>query len=576
MNGGRAWPRVFRACICVNSGPSRPRVRFPGPIELTFFVQNIELRYKSQNLFCVPEYARTFGFLTGEREMSVATMSRVDPRWVEQTPELDDLQCGAIRRIANLSRQLPGDWSGMMGRDVVLSEDFSALRFQLAYLSYALALAHVHRLPAAPGVFKKPFENLITKMLHPDAWLYWSNVSTGMGPFNKDLGPLPRQWDPVAKDNIMYSAYLQSMALMYHYLFRDDKYAQPGSLKLRLDTLFWNEGGFSFAYDEKSLNSLIYWQMAEQGFLGVACEPGCVFQICNQPSMIGFRMHDLIHGGDLAAEASKGYVAAWKEFGMLDEAGNFKTFVLLNQRFPVTLAHPHMNFWLMTLLHSWYPEMVEAQYPLLMKRILLEGPDGTKWVKPMPRGEGRDGSEDLLPVLDIAWAACAASEVGDTATLNGLLGYADRMLNAAWQDGGYYYKRRDANFDDNGYFIGMDATAGNALLHYARLNVQDGLKKLYEGPLTDAHFVEPALVDLPDDLDVRRAIFDPKRNALALTLGALPAGRRIRLHIRAPGQRELPIVVRNGAQIDHGIQRTEAGLSLDLDHHKRSTVILQW
>lgn len=507
--------------------------------------------------------------------MAVATVSRVDTRWAEQTPELDDLQTGAIRRIVNLSRQLPGDWSGMMGRDIVLAEDFSALRFQLSYMGYALALAHVHRLPAAPGVFKKPIENLITKLMHPDAWMYWSNASTGMGPFNKDLGPLPRLFDPVAKDNIMYSAYVQSMALMYHYLFRDDKYAQPGSLRLRLNTSYWHEGGFTFDYDEKSLNSLIYWQMAEQGFLGVACEPGCVFQICNQPNMIGFRMHDFIYGSKMAEEARSGYLAAWKEFGMLDEAGNFKTLILTNSRTPITLAHPQMNFWLMTLLHSWYPEIVEAQYPILMERILLDGPDGTKWIKPVQHVQSDDGSEVLLPVIDIAWAACAASEVGDTETLKGLLGYADRMLNAAWQDGGYYYKRRDANFDENGYFIGMDATAGNAVLHYARLNVKDGLKKLYDGPLTNAHFAQPALVDLPDDLDVRRAVFDSKRNALALTLGTLPARRRIRLKIRAPG-RQLPIVVSNGEQIDRGVQRTEAGLSVELDHHNRSTLVFQW
>ena len=169
--------------------------------------------------------------------MAIATQERIDTQWVDQIPELDDLQAGAIRRIVNLSQQLPGDWSGMMGRDIVLSEDFSALRFQLSYMTYALALAHVHRLPAAPGLFKRPFENLIKKLLHPDAWHYWSNVSTGMGPANKDLGPLPRAWDPVAKENIMYSAYLQSITLLYHYLFRDDKYAQPNSLSLKAATV---------------------------------------------------------------------------------------------------------------------------------------------------------------------------------------------------------------------------------------------------------------------------------------------------------------------------------------------------
>jgi hypothetical protein len=77
---------------------------------------------------------------------------------------LDDKQVGHIRRIRNLAAQLPDDWSGMMGRSS-LQEDFGALRFQLAYMAYALGLAHVHRLPAAPAVFRKPFDQLITKML---------------------------------------------------------------------------------------------------------------------------------------------------------------------------------------------------------------------------------------------------------------------------------------------------------------------------------------------------------------------------------------------------------------------------
>ncbi|WP_375402978.1 hypothetical protein [uncultured Sphingomonas sp.] len=507
--------------------------------------------------------------------MSVATQERIDTRWVDRTPELDDLQTGAIRRIVNLSRQLPGDWSGMMGRDIVLSEDFSALRFQISYMSYALALAHVHRLPAAPGVFKQPFDSLIKQLLHPDVWYYWTDASTGMGPANKDLGPLPRQWDPVAKDNIMYSAYLQSMALMYHYLFRDDKYAQPKSLRLRLKTLYWHEGGYTFEYDEKQLTDLIYWQMAEQGFLGVACEPGLIFQICNQPSIIGFRMHDLVYGGSLARDAEKGYVAAWKEFGMVDEVGNFKTLVMSNSRQPVTIDNSQMNCWLMTLLHSWNPEIVERQYPILMKRFLLDGPNGTKWIRPHDVPADR-GEEVLLPIIDMAWGACAASEVGDAETLDGLLGYADLMLNPAWQDGGFYYKRRDANFDENGYFIGMDAAAGNALLHYARLNVKDGLNKLYTEPLGEDHFTQPALIDLPDDLDVRRAIFDPDRNALALTLGTLAAGRTIRLGIRAPDGADLPQVVVDGELIEGGVERTATGLTLSFHHRDRATVVLQW
>ena len=52
-------------------------------------------------------------------------------------------------------------------------DDFGGYRFQLAYMIYALALAHRHRLPAAPGLFRPTFERLIEKMLLPEVWLYW-------------------------------------------------------------------------------------------------------------------------------------------------------------------------------------------------------------------------------------------------------------------------------------------------------------------------------------------------------------------------------------------------------------------
>ena len=505
--------------------------------------------------------------------MATATLSRTDLSWVESLPELDDEQTGAIRRISNLSMRLKGDWSGMMGFDTVGGEDFGAFRFQLAYMTYALGLAHVHRLPAAPGVFKKSFERLIAKMLLPDVWLYWSNASTGGGPMNKMMGDMERQWDPVAKDNIMYSAYLQSMALMYHYLFRDDRYAQPGGLTMRLETRFWNEGGFTFPYDEKSLNTHIFWQMAEEGFMGVACEPGCIFQICNQPTLIGFRMHDLVYGTDMAEQASKGYLAAWNEFGMFDERGDFTTLMLRFNRSPFTIDSANMHFWLMALLHSWQPEVVESQYPRYRDRYVLDGPAGTKWIEPrLAPFEAPDATHNTF---NMAWAACAASEVGDDATRDGLLAYADRFFHPTWEDGGFYYKRHDENFDADGNFIAMDVASGNAMFNYARLNVKDGLKKLYDGPLDDAHFIQPALVDLPDDVDVRRAVYDKKRKALVITLGSLATPRPIVLEVRAPADRPLPVVLQDGVELD-GLCRSDVGFTVDLELGTRTTLVFQW
>jgi hypothetical protein len=132
---------------------------------------------------------------------------------------------------------------------------------------------------------------------------------------------LGEEWDPVGRDNIMYSAYVQSMALLHDYLFASDRYAAPGSLTFQHWSFFWGGPEKRFAYDRESLNEHLYRQLVDNGYLGVACEPNCVFQICNQPAILGFRLHDLITGGKRAEEVVAGYERAWADIGRLDEAG---------------------------------------------------------------------------------------------------------------------------------------------------------------------------------------------------------------------------------------------------------------
>ena len=447
----------------------------------------------------------------------VATPTNLSPlEWAETLPELDSLQTGALRRMFNLAGQLPDDWSGMLG-PTTMQEDFGALRFQLAYMSYALALTHVHRLPAAPGFFKKPFEQLIEKMLSPDVWAYWHYVSTGNGPINRGQGELPAEWDPVRKDNIMYSAYIQSMALLYHYLFRDDRYAQEGSLTFAVQAMFWGDGSLRFPYDERSLTEHLYWGMVERGFLGIACEPNCVFQICNQPAIFGFKLYDLVYGTSRADEVIQGYEKAWEDFGIVTEGGHFNMMVMEQERVAVTPPDaPWVDFWLGALMHAWKPELVEELFPAHIARWSEEAPHDTLWIRPAVQQK-----VDLSPVIsarDFGWAAVTASEVGDEATLKRLLGYADHFMNPVRERGAYYYPRHDEHFDAEGRLSVMDPHTGNVLLGYARLNVKDGLRKLFTEPLDDAHFASPALTGLSDGLNVLRAFYDADRRMLALTL----------------------------------------------------------
>lgn len=426
---------------------------------------------------------------------------------------LDEKQVGHLRRIADLAYRLPDDWSGMMGRSS-LQEDFGALRFQLAYMSYALALTYRHRLPAAPAVFKDTFDRLIQKMLSPDVWTYWHYVSTGGGPLNASLGELAAEWDPVAKDNIMYSAYVQSMANLYQYLFDDDKYDHEAALSFELKPLFW--GGYkSFSYSASSLNEHLYWMMVEKGYLGIACEPNCVFQICNQPAILGFRINDLIHGGDTAAEVTEGYKKAWMDFGITNGSGHFNVVVMERERLlPPSPPMAWGDFWLGALMHAWYPEQVRACFPAQIARWQRPGPDGSLWIEPTipPVGYGRE----LTQAHDFGWAAVCAAEVGDTDTLERLLRYADLRLTPTWENGAFYYHRRDGWFDDRDMLHAMDPHTGNALLAYARLNVPCGLHDLYHKPLTQAWRSQPNLSGMPRHLDVTMAYYDPDARQLRL------------------------------------------------------------
>jgi hypothetical protein len=437
-------------------------------------------------------------------------------------PMLDDMQAGHLRHILNLAARLPDDWSGMQGK-TTLQEDFGSLRFQLAYMSYALALTHVHRLPAAPAVFRQPFDALVQKMLSPDVWTYWHYVSTGNGPFNSSLGELPPQWDPVATDNIMYSAYVQSMALLYHYLFQDARYAAPGALTFSVNPLFWALGGKHFSYDERSLNEHLYWNMVERGYLGIACEPNCVFQVCNQIPILGFRFHDMVYGGSLAKEVTDGYVRAWSEFGILNDAGHFNMMVQEKERRLISPPNgaPWTDFWTASMMHAWNPEFVEEHYPRQLAKWSIEARAGTLAIT--PSAPLAPGSAAPPSARDFGWAAVCAAEVGDSETLALLLAYADQFLQPAWRDGGYFYPRRDDTPAEAELPTAMDPHTGNALLSYARLNVPHGLRKLYEDPWkTRAHFDEPALVEMSHALDVRSAWFEVDSSRLTLALGPLP------------------------------------------------------
>ena len=454
-----------------------------------------------------------------------------------QARGLDELQRGHLRHFDNLSRLPANDWSQMGGRSIG-QDDFGAYRFQLAYMAYAAALTHVHRMPAAPGLFKPLIRRLFDKLLLPEVWLYWRDVSRGGSVFNRHLtDKYQEEWDPVRRDNIMFSAYVQSVALLYSYLFDDDTLANSGAITFKHWSYFWGGEPKVFAYDENSLNDHLYWLMVESGYLGVPCEPNCIFQICNQPAILGFRMHDLRHGGTRAQEVTQAYEAAWRQFGRIGDNGHYH--VMLAEDTKAVRQNlgraPWVDAWCGALMNMWNRDFVRANYPRQIAELIAHGPDETLSVRTHARPEVM-GERIVSDDCDFGWVAAWASEMGDEQTLQGLLSHAGRFMQPSWSRGGLYYPRNDEPEDGRGNRTLVEPHTGNVLLAYARLNAPDGLFHLYNDPLDVEFFSTPALAEVGSDIDLHSAFF--RDNAL-----------KFRMSLRGQGSGEVVIgrIARYGA-----------------------------
>ncbi len=485
----------------------------------------------------------------------------------EASTPLSDRQAGHLRHFANLSRQPVNDWSGMQGRGTG-QDDFGGYRFQLAYMAYAIALAHRHRLPAAPGAFRPVFERLIAKMLLPEVWMYWARVSRGGSVFNMHRShDYQEDWNPVGRDNIMYSAYVQSMALLHHYLFDDDRYAQPGALTFSYWSFFWGGKERRFEYDQRSLNQHVYWQMVESGYLGVACEPNCVFQICNQPAILGFRLHDLVHGGAMAAEVTTAYQQAWERFGRLGANGHYLTMMAQDTQALRDNAGPSpwVDAWCGMLMNMWNRDFVHAHYPAQLAGWLLRGEDGACSVRSAERPPVM-GQQVVNDDSDFGWAAAWASEMGDAATLEGFMRHADRHMAPSWREGGFHFPRNDRLEDAQGHRTLVEPMTGNVLLGYASLNVPDGLWRLYNQPWPEDHHRQPALVRVDDAVDVLQAVFDTEARVLRFALRRCEGVRGgVEVEIGRLASRGAWTLWCDGAEVARGeADRIEGGAALAL------------
>jgi hypothetical protein len=385
-------------------------------------------------------------------------------------------------------------------------------------------------------------------------------MSQGSRAWDPDLTE-PKQpfWDPVVKENIMYSGHLNRTVALAAYLMDTDQYDDVGAIRFN----GFQSNGFgprAVEYGLESLNDIIYWQLVENGFMGVACMPNSVFVSCSQFPIWGFRWQDFRVGTNRAEEIHANNQKAWNRYGGFrpgvetpfwwrakqKDLAEMSALVAVDpaarvsgDASPSAPGAPIMAsiwaYWSMT--PSAY-EYVESVYPTAAAAMYTRDDDGGLLVL-TEREMANGGTERLgrgtavlrgeeVPSIDKYshfdlrhagnWGRVALlmAEMGDPNTAD-LLACADEHMNPAWEDGGYYYPRSESCWKD-GRFVGVSPTSGNAQIPYARLSHKAALREMYNKPWGPEHFAEPNLGDVSRDVDVTRARYFADRKALLLTL----------------------------------------------------------
>lgn len=428
-------------------------------------------------------------------------------------PELDDKELGHVRRFIKLSRQLPGDWSGMSDDAWAVAE--RTQQFQLAYMAAALGLVQHQYTPAYREAYREAMHALIQKMTVPDIWESWFNSSrAGTSASDPDSPDLDAGWlDPVRKYNIMLKGYLLQAGAMYSMLYRDGRYDRPDAFTFNYVANTWGNGHVVFRYSLPDVAKIVHQEYVDNEYAGVLCEPNRIFPACNQPPLLGLLNFDQAYGTSYAAEIMPKFKAAWLRKNYTLPSKQFAAVVFVKQDLAQGPGGPVLDGWAGAWMNAWDPEYMQRVYEAQKQIYVPYLASGAYAQNVPPHSKG-------LVSLGFGQVAFMAAELGDAESRAQLLDYAERNFDPVWEDGTYYYPRNDDyKTDAHGDSHGVDSWTGNVLLALARLDKGNGFLKLYQNPWAKAEIEAPQITEIDyASTNVSRAYYDAKRDALIVTI----------------------------------------------------------
>ena len=364
---------------------------------------------------------------------------------------LDDLR--RLRLLLDRALQPVEAFDGFEWRDQFQT---AAVRYQVNFTAYALAITRRNYLPAATAWLGEAQARLLAKQGDPRLWRHWA-LENAWG--NLRLGR-----DPIPRDNIMSTGFIALQMAV----------GDAGApLDLRRRGRSWR------TYSLDDIAGILAGQYRQAPYGLLACEPNWIYPLCNLITACGVRAADHRTGAGRWSEIAG-------QFGdrLLGEfttrTGEFVAF-----RSSLTgLAAPGIGGAVMQafpclFLNPLYPELAAAQWGRVRQSVEARGWRRALW----PIDVGNYG---FNRAAGYAASAAAAVEMGDTAAARTLLDLLDADCPGTTVEGVTHRPR-----------VSLWA---HALELTARLGCADGFRRLVESPDDATAGPHLADADYPDML----------------------------------------------------------------------------
>lgn len=304
-------------------------------------------------------------------------------RVASPAPHRDELPIETLQRLRVLldrALQPVERFDGFEWRDQFQT---AAVRYQVNFMAYALALARANYAPAADAYFLEAQQSLQTKIGDRRLWRYW-RLENAWGNFRLGADPVPHQ-------NIMYSG------------FTALQIGIGGSFR---DLVLHDRGTTWRRYAPSDLTTALARQYAGAPYGLLTCEPNWIYPLCNIITMVGLRAIDARAGTDHWSRLADGFLDS------LDREATARDGSLIAFRSTVTgIAPPApggivMQAFPCLFLNALSPELAQEHWARVRKR--LDAGDWRRLFWPVDVG-----NYGFSRAAGYAGTAAAAVELGD-------------------------------------------------------------------------------------------------------------------------------------------------------------------